>query len=1765
MSGRGGRYSGRGGRGSNDRGRGRGRGQSYTGAIKSSKQGLCSALGTSVFDYGHKSAADQMRTTWEKLVQYVGTSYGQDISNELLNKTTVTLPEPAYTPAILGRHAIKEQVIRTAQANLQRARQAQQLVLEAEVLENKDPEAPMRLAVLNNAIAMADFEQTVEVPVELTDAEKTHYNNEWRTYRERQSRLEKHRGQAFSLILGQCTQLLQDKMKQDTDWAQVSTAYDPLLLCRLIEKTTLAQTEDQYPFATVFDQELSFYTYRQDTLTNPQWYERFNTKVDVGEAIGVTRQHKVLLEYVAKELHNQDFATLSDAEQQVVRDDAEERYISYAFLRQSGPQHGKLKVDLQNDFTTGDNHYPKNRQQTLHLLDKYSKSAVVRTSTSEGASFAQKGGRGSQGGAGRGRGGKPGRKIPFDIEFWKDKECYKCHELGHPASHCPLCAKDDDEKSNASKASVKKLTKDLKSMKKAFTQLQQSKETASDISDSDGSEHDSHFQFETNAFQFTQIEREFEPRIAKLFKQSHGTKIKLDLKKIFLLDSQSTMDLFCNPNFVEKTFRSETDMQLTSNGGTMVVNHKAVMAGYHTPVWYSEHAITNILALKNVIKQYRVTYDSDDQMFIVHREKENKPNMEFKMHESGLHYYDPRKQELIFVTTVSGNKEGFTKRQVKEAEVARALYATLSYPSWKDFKWVIRSNQIKDCPVTVEAADIALKIWGKNIAALKGKTTRSKPSPVARDFVRVPPELMKLHREVFLTVDIFFVNKIPFFLTLSRKICFTAVNHLANRTVPEIFKAFKEHYQYYLQRGFRITTVHADGEFSPLKPLIESLPGGLLVNLASSDEHVPEIERRIRVVKERTRATRHSLPFTRIPKILTIHIVLNAVKLLNFFPTKGGISETLSPKTIMSGETLDYKKHLSLQIGQYCQVHEEDTPRNSLNPRTKGAISLGPSGNLQGGFKFMALNTGKKIIRRSWDVIPIPDTVIARVDALGADQPEQLIFTDRHGRLIGDVEIPGVDFDEDDEDPALPGVPEDVDHVELPGVDVEGQVDPEEAPQVVEIDDLDIPAIDPPHVEADAVAPAGVPTETIAHADVPAAPAEPAPAALPATQGVRRSTRVRTKPNAYNPSMTGTKYSYAVTQLESQGVLFPDAHMFVQEDFYQADPDVVAYVMTQLSLKAGLKAWGDKAHAAAESEMKQLHFRNTFKPMHWSELTEIQRKTVLESHMFLKEKRDLKIKGRTVAGGNKQRDYISKEDASSPTVATESVLLSCIIDAEEDRDVAVIDIPNAFVQTRIEDEKDMAIIKIRGVLVDILVKIDSDAYKSYVTTDKKGTKQLLVQCQNALYGTMVASLLYYRKFTKSLTSIGFELNPYDPCVANKIIEGEQMTICFHVDDCKLSHKDKKVNDRMIKWLRQEYESIFEDGSGKMTVNRGKVHKYLGMTLDYTVRGRVKITMFDYVDEILAAFDKADPQGGGTKTSAAPDGLFKIDEDCEKLSQDKAVEFHNLVAKTLYATKRARPDTCTAIAFLTTRVRAPDKDDWAKLAHLMKYLRGTRTLPLILSANGSGILKWWVDASFAVHPNMRGHSGGGLSLGRGFPIVSSTKQKLNTRSSTETEIVGADDFMPAICWTRYFLEAQGYEVVDNILFQDNKSAILLEKNGKASSSKRTKHINIRYFFITDRVDKGDVSLVWCPTGDMIGDFMTKPLQGALFRKFRDQIMGVIQAQDPGQGKVNIKSNTTHKGTPEGGKKKVSIRNKDLVPSRTGRHHRSVLGEDTKRSS
>jgi hypothetical protein len=149
---------------------------------------------------------------------------------------------------------------------------------------------------------------------------------------------------------------------------------------------------------------------------------------------------------------------------------------------------------------------------------------------------------------------------------------------------------------------------------------------------------------------------------------------------------------------------------------------------------------------------------------------------------------------------------------------------------------------------------------------------------------------------------------------------------------------------------------------------------------------------------------------------------------------------------------------------------------------------------------------------------------------------------------------------------------------------------------------------------------------------------------------------------------------------------------------------------------------------------------------------------------------------------------------------------------------------------------------------------------------------------------------------------------------------------------------------------------------------------------------------------------------------------------------------------------------------------------------------------------------WIDASYDTHVNMRSHTGGAISMGHGTIMSNSLKQKLNSKSSTEAETIGMTDVLPSSLWLVYFMEAQGYMIKENIVYQDNESAQRMEKNGKASCSNKSRHIAIRYFFMKDLYDKGKIKIEHCPTSVMLADYHTKPLQGSLFRKFRDVIMG-----------------------------------------------------------
>lgn len=296
--------------------------------------------------------------------------------------------------------------------------------------------------------------------------------------------------------------------------------------------------------------------------------------------------------------------------------------------------------------------------------------------------------------------------------------------------------------------------------------------------------------------------------------------------------------------------------------------------------------------------------------------------------------------------------------------------------------------------------------------------------------------------------------------------------------------------------------------------------------------------------------------------------------------------------------------------------------------------------------------------------------------------------------------------------------------------------------------------------------------------------------------------------------------------------------------------------------------------------------------------------------MYIKEKRDGRIKGRGCADGRSQRLYTSKHETSSPTCTLAGLIMTCVIDAYEQRDVATVDIPGAFLQTKMPDDEEDVHVLIEGRMAELLSKISPETYQEYVA-NKRGQSYIYCRLNVALYGTLKAALLFWKKLTANLKEEGFVINPYDWCVANKMINGKQCTIVWHVDDLKISHKDPKVVDRIIETLESEYGKV-----GQMTIRRGKIHDYLGMKLDFSKTGKIIIDMEEYINEILT--EVPEDMIGKAATPAA-EHLFKTRPDAGNLDQEGKELFHHITAQLLFLCKRGRPDIQTAVSFLCTRV------------------------------------------------------------------------------------------------------------------------------------------------------------------------------------------------------------------------------------------------------
>lgn len=542
--------------------------------------------------------------------------------------------------------------------------------------------------------------------------------------------------------------------------------------------------------------------------------------------------------------------------------------------------------------------------------------------------------------------------------------CFNCGKLGHYSSDCTAPKKEETEEPDS----------------KMESGMQMLNAGINDI-DFDFNE------FDESGFMFHQ-------QVEKISYHSVLCEINGDgkvSKDWILLDNQSTVDVFYNRKLLRNIRKANTGMEIHCNAGTTTTRMIGDLPGYGT-VWFHPEGISNILSLSRVSKKYRVTFDSTNgNVFIVH--KENGKSHHFKQSERGLYFMNTVKQATALVTTVDGKKSKYTSRDYSTALYARQLQNILGFPSTRTYIKVIENKLLSNCPVTKQDIIAAEDIFGPAVAALKGKTTRRRPEPVQVNLVDIPHDIIARYREVILAADIMYVNGVAFFVTVSRNIKFGTAEMILNKSNKTLLTAIKQVRKTYKQRGFRITHLLIDGEFESLRADVATL--GITVNTVARGEHVPDIERYIRTVKERARCLFHTMPFDAIPQRLVVEMIYTSVFWLNAFPPSDGISEQYGPRAIITGAELDWQIHCKLEFGSYVQVHEEHD--NSLAPRTTGALSLRPNGNAQGGFLFYSLTTGRKISCYAWTSLPMPAEVIRHIHYIARDKKVNpgIAFLDR--------------------------------------------------------------------------------------------------------------------------------------------------------------------------------------------------------------------------------------------------------------------------------------------------------------------------------------------------------------------------------------------------------------------------------------------------------------------------------------------------------------------------------------------------------------------------------------------------------------------------------------------------------------------------------------------------------------------------------------------------------------------------------------------------
>ena len=538
------------------------------------------------------------------------------------------------------------------------------------------------------------------------------------------------------------------------------------------------------------------------------------------------------------------------------------------------------------------------------------------------------------------------------------------------------------------------------------------------------------------------------------------------------------------------------------------------------------------------------------------------------------------------------------------------------------------------------------------------------------------------------------------------------------------------------------------------------------------------------------------------------------------------------------------------------------------------------------------------------------------------------------------------------------------------------------------------------------------------------------------------------------------------------------------------------------SLSRDIQKFGQPGIISAKKEIGQILSTGSLKPTPHSKVTADERDKALECKLFIEAKRDGRIKSRFVGGtGASSQDKHQFPDLSSPTVRFESVALLLKVSAQNNYKLAVADVPGAYLHAEFQDLSlnptpgKRRFVRVRGELAKLMGQVDSNCKN---LTDDNGV--LYLQLQKALYGLIESAKLWYAEISNTLTCAGFNQYTSEPCAFNHATK--QIMVAVYVDDIIIFYQQEENLDWFLSLLERKY--------GEPRVQRNTPVDYLNVSITRIEadtaqfpRGTMLASQKEYIKSIKEKYPEYFVQNASVK---APYGL-DLFASPDSLPARDAKMYVSVVMSLVYTCTRGRPDIFLPISYLCTKAKAPTQDDERKLRLVCTYLLNTIDLTLAFTPDSDMKIVSWIDASYAIHQDAKGHTGVIISMGnnKGSPIfLRSRKQKLVTRSSTESELVALHDASPQVVWTKAFLKELLIDHGPATIMQDNRSTMHMAQKGSGNFH-RTKHIAVRYFAIKQLIETGVVKLQHAPSEEMLADPLTKPIIGKRFEDWRNKIL------------------------------------------------------------